>query len=111
MAYSESLAVRIRRSVGDRPDLTERKMFGGLAFMLSGNMFCGVLKDDLMVRVGPERFDAALGAPGARPMDFTGRPMRGMLFVEGAAIESDEQLQGWLEKTLEFARSLQPKKQ
>ena len=110
MVYSESLAVRIRKDVGERPDVTERKMFGGLAFMLNGNMFCGVLKDDLMVRVGAERFDDALGAPGARPMDFTGRPMRGMLFVDGAAIESDEQLHGWLEQTLEFASSLPPKK-
>ena len=60
MAYDEALADLIRRALGPRPDVSERKMFGGLAFLLDGKMFCGIVKDDLMVRVGPERYDAAL---------------------------------------------------
>ena len=73
MAYNEKLAERIRAIVGERPDLTERKMFGGLAFMLNGNMFCGITRDDLMVRVGPDRFEEALASPGAR-LDGLHRP-------------------------------------
>ena len=81
MAYNEELAERIRAIVGERPDLTERKMFGGLAFMLNGNMFCGITRDDLMVRVGPDALRGGAASPGARLMDFTGRPMKGMAFV------------------------------
>jgi len=109
MAYNEKLADRIRALVGDRPDLTERKMFGGLAFMLNGNMFCGIIRDDLMVRVGPDRFDDALAAPGARPMDFTGRPMKGMAFIGPAGYATDGQLRSWVEQTLDYARSLPAK--
>jgi TfoX/Sxy family transcriptional regulator of competence genes len=109
VAYNENLADRIRAIVGDGTGLSERKMFGGIAFMLNGNMFCGITRDDLMVRVGPERFDEALGAPGARPMDFTGRPMKGMAFVGSEGYATDEQLRGWVEHTLEFARSLPAK--
>jgi len=110
MAYNEKLAERVRAIVGDRPDLTERKMFGGIAFMLNGNMFCGITRDDLMVRVGPESFAEALASPGARPMDFTGRPMKGMAFVGPEAYATDEQLRGWVGQTLEYVRSLPAKK-
>ena len=109
MAYNEKLADRIRSIVGDRPDLTERKMFGGIAFMLNGNMFCGITRDDLMVRVGPDRFEAALASPGARLMDFTGRPSKGMAFVGPEGYATDEQLRGWVEQTLDYARSLPAK--
>ena len=101
MAFNEQLAERIRHIVGDGPGLTERKMFGGMAFMLNGNMFCGITRDDLMLRVGPDRFEEALARPGARPMDFTGRPMKGMAFVGPQGYETDEQLRGWVEQTLE----------
>jgi len=110
MAFNEQLAERIRHIVGDGPGLTERKMFGGMAFMLNGNMFCGITRDDLMLRVGPDRFEEALARPGARPMDFTGRPMKGMAFVGPQGYETDEQLRGWVEQTLEYARSLSAKK-
>ena len=110
MAYNETLADRIRAIVGDGPGLTERKMFGGIAFMLNGNMFCGITRDDLVVRVGPDRFEEALASPGARPMDFTGRPSKGMVFVGPEGYATDEHLRGWVEQTLEFARTLPAKK-
>ncbi|TMB68218.1 MAG: TfoX/Sxy family protein [Chloroflexi bacterium] len=110
MAYNEQLAGRIRGILGDSPGLTERKMFGGIAFMLNGNMFCGITREDLMARVGPERFEEALASPGARPMDFAARPMKGMVFVAPEGYVSDEQLRGWVEQTLDFARSLPAKK-
>jgi TfoX/Sxy family transcriptional regulator of competence genes len=109
LAYNERLAERVRGIVSDGPELSERKMFGGLAFMLNGNMFCGITRDDLMVRVGPERFEQALNSPGARPMDFTGRPMKGMVFVGPEGYKDDPQLRGWVEQTLEYARSLPAK--
>ena len=87
MAYDQKLADRIRALVAGRPGVSEKAMFGGLAFLLDGRMFCGVNKDDLMVRAGPARHDEALAKPHARSMDFTGRPMKGYVFVgaEGAA--------------------------
>jgi TfoX/Sxy family transcriptional regulator of competence genes len=110
MAYNEALADRIRAIVGDGPGLSERKMFGGIAFMLYGNMFCGITRDDLMVRVGPDRFEEALTSPGARPMDFTGRPMKGMVFVGPKGYATEEELRGWVEQTLDYARSLPAKR-
>jgi len=110
MAYNEKLADRIRAIVGDRPDLTERKMFGGIAFMLNGNMFCGITRDDLMARVGPESFEEALSRPAARPMDFSGRPMKGMVFVGPQGYSTDDQLRAWVEQTLDYTRSLPVKK-
>jgi TfoX/Sxy family transcriptional regulator of competence genes len=77
MAYDEQLAERIRRAIGPRPDVTEKKMFGGVAFLQRGKMFCGLATEDLMVRIGPERCEAALTEAHVRPMDFTGRPMNG----------------------------------
>ena len=110
MPYNEQLADRIRTIVGDGTGLAERKMFGGIAFMLNGNMFCGITRDDLMARVRPERFEEALSRPGARPMDFAARPMKGMVFVAPEGYATDEQLRGWVEQTLDFVRSLPPKK-
>ncbi|MCU1252339.1 MAG: methyltransferase [Edaphobacter sp.] len=78
MAYDLLLQGRIQRAVADREDVSEKKMFGGVAFLLDGKMFCGIVKDDLMVRVGPERHVKALSEPHVRPMDFSGRPMKGM---------------------------------
>ena len=75
MAYDEGLATRVREVLGDQPELVEKKMFGGLAFLLNGNMACGVRGEDLIVRVAAEAADAALGEPGTRPFDLTGRPM------------------------------------
>jgi TfoX/Sxy family transcriptional regulator of competence genes len=109
MAYSEELADRIRPLLADRGDMTERKMFGGLCFMLNGNMTCGVTGDDLMARVGADHTEAALAEPHTRPMDFTGRPMKNMVFVEPAGIESDEQLAGWVDACAGYALSLPAK--
>ena len=109
MAYDESLAQRIRDSMPKDPGITERKMFGGLAFMLGGNMFCGVVRDDLMVRVGPDAHDEALTLPGARPMDFTGRPMRGMVYVGPAGYGSDAAFARWVSQAFTFAESLPSK--
>jgi len=109
MAYDESLAGRIRSLLGERPDLTERKMFGGLAFMSGGNMFCGVVGSELMVRTGKEAFQESLLKPGARPMDFTGRPMTGMLFVGSPGIDGDDNLRSWVEQAYGYARTLPAK--
>ncbi len=109
MAYSESLARRIREVLKERSDVTERKMFGGLCIMVSGHMACGPLGDDLMVRVGPEDYEMALEQPHAREMDFTGRPMRGMVFVASEGLNSDENLQRWVERALSFVTTLPPK--
>jgi TfoX/Sxy family transcriptional regulator of competence genes len=81
VAYDEKLAARVRKLLGDRDDVQERPMFGGLTFMVAGHMCCGVNKDELIVRLGPDQVDAALARPGARPTDFTRRPMRGFVTV------------------------------
>jgi len=109
MAYDEELAERVRRALAGQPGLTEKKMFGGIAFMLRGNMSCGIVSDKLMVRVGPERYDEALAQPHAQPMDFTGRPMRGMLYVTPEGIRTDEALARWVRRGVEFAATLPPK--
>ena len=109
MAYDERLADRIRSALDGQAGLGERKMFGGLAFMVHGNMACGVEGDRLMLRVGPDLYEEALGRPHAAPMDFTGRPMKGFVFVEPAGTDTDAALQDWLEMGVRFARSLPPK--
>ena len=109
MAYNEELAARIRTSLEGHPGMTERKMFGGIAFMIHGNMCCGVINDDLMVRVGPDSHEASLALPHARPMDFAGRPMRGMVFVSPDGINDDGALLGWIDRGAMYAQSL-PKK-
>ena len=109
MAYDEVLAERVRRALTGRAGLSERKMFGGIAFMLQGNMCCGIVRNDLMVRVGPERHEEALAQPHARPMDFTGRPMRGMVYVTPEGCRTDEALKRWVEQGLNFAATLPAK--
>jgi TfoX/Sxy family transcriptional regulator of competence genes len=110
MAVSELLADRVRTLLTGEPGLSERKMFGGLCFMINGNMACGITgKNDLMLRVGPKAYEAALAEPDARPMDFTGRPMKGMVFVDAEACADAETMAAWLERTLAFARSLPAK--
>lgn len=111
MAYDENLAGRIRESLEHENRLTEKKMFGGLAFMKQDKMFCGIIKDELMVRV-PESFaDEALEQPFARPMDFTGKPMRGFVYVSQDGLKSKKQLDAWIKHGLAFvAQSPQKKK-
>ena len=86
MAFNERLAARTREALGDVRGVTEIRMFGGLCFTINGNMAVGVTGEDLMVRLSPEEADAGLARPGVRPMDFTGRPMRGFVFVGPEAV-------------------------
>lgn len=109
MAFDEGLAQRIRDHLDDRPDVSERRMFGGAAFMIGGNMCCGVVGDELMVRVGPDAYEDALALPHAREMDFTGKPLRGMLYVGTRGIEEDGDLAAWIDRGATFAAGL-PKK-
>ncbi|MDO8612139.1 MAG: TfoX/Sxy family protein [Dehalococcoidia bacterium] len=95
--------------MADKHSVVEKRMFGGIAFMLRGNMCCGIVRDDLMVRVGPERHEEALAQPHARPMDFTGRAMRGMVYVTPEGFRTDEGLKSWVEQGLGFAASLPAK--
>ena len=109
MPYDEGLAQRIREELEERPDLREKKMFGGLAFLLGGNMCVGVVGDELMVRVGPDAYEKDLARPHAREMDFTGRALRGMLYVGEQGIRSDRSLRAWIQRGVSFAGSLPPK--
>lgn len=109
MAYDEGLAQRIGESLGDHPALIEKKMFGGVGFMLHGNMACGVIGEDLIVRVGPEGYQAALARPHARAFDFSGRPMTGWVTVGPEGYEAGADLEAWLRQGVEFALSLPPK--
>jgi TfoX/Sxy family transcriptional regulator of competence genes len=106
MAYDEGLADRIRHALGSRPEVAEKKMFGGLAFLRRGKMFCGIVQDDLLVRVGPERYDAALAEAHVRPMDFTGRPMRGYVFVGRSGAKTDRAVKRWLDRAWAFVLTL-----
>lgn len=108
MAYGERLADRIRALLDDEPGVTERKMFGGLAFMVNGNMACGPVKRTLMVRVGSHGHETAL-ADGADEMTFTGRAMRGFVQVDVADLDDDATLAGWVDRGVRFAASLPPK--
>ena len=108
MAYDEALADRVRTLLAEEDGLSERKMFGGLAFMLHGNMACGIVKDELMLRLGPEGADAALDRPHVRQMDFTGRPMTGMVFVALAGLEGDS-LDELVKHAVAYARTFPPK--
>lgn len=108
MSYDEKLADRIRRALGPRDDVEERKMFGGLAFLRDGKMFCGIAKDDLMVRVGPDGYEEALEKPHVRPMDFTGRPMKGYVFVAPAGRRTDAALRAWVNLSASFVGTLPP---
>jgi hypothetical protein len=109
MAYDEGLATRVREVLGDQPELVEKKMFGGLAFLLHGNMACGVRGEDLIVRVAAEAGDAALREPGTRPFDLTGRPMKGWLLVDADGHAEDDDLRRWVDRGLAYANSLPPK--
>ena len=99
MSYDESIAERVRTVLAGRTDVIERKMFGGVAFLVRGNMCCGVVGADLVVRVGPEGHRAALEQPDAREMDFTGRPLKGLVYV----------VREWVDRGLGFVLSLQAK--
>ena len=109
MAYDETLADRIRDVLGPREGVTERKMFGGIAWMLGGNMACGVLGEDLLVRLGYDDADRARAEPNTRVFDMTGRPARGMVVVEGGSVTADADLARWIDAGADHAASLPPK--
>ena len=109
MAYDEGLAQRVREVLSGRPGLVERKMFGGIAFMVQGNMACGVMSDELIVRVGPEKYRVEKIKPHTREFDFTGRPMKGFVVVTSEGHSSDEALEEWVGRGVQFALSLPAK--
>jgi TfoX/Sxy family transcriptional regulator of competence genes len=106
MAYDEVLANRVRQALSRDGDFDERRMFGGLAFMVGGHMCCGVVGSELMVRVGPDAYARALAAPHARPMDFTGRPLTGMVYVAPPGFRSERALAAWVGRGRRFVGSL-----
>lgn len=109
MPYNELTAERIRRQLARNRQIVEKKMFGGLGFLLSGNMCVGVWKDSLIVRVGPDQYATCLAEPFAGEFDITGRPMRGWVMVAPAGFETPEQLVAWLDRALEFVSTLPEK--
>ncbi|HVQ59482.1 MAG TPA: TfoX/Sxy family protein [Solirubrobacterales bacterium] len=109
MVYSEELAERIRDAIEGRPGVVERKMFGGIAWMVNGNMACGTIGEDLMVRLEREDTEAAQAEEYVGPMEFTGRPMRGFITVDAAGIEDDASLGRWVDAGADLAESLPPK--
>ena len=109
MAFDEGLAQRVRVLLDGRSDVADKQRFGGLAFLIGGNMACGVSGDDLMVRVDREESERLLEEPGARRFDMTGRPMKGWLLVAPEATADDSDLERWVRRGEEFAASLPPK--
>jgi TfoX/Sxy family transcriptional regulator of competence genes len=109
MAYDEGLAQRTREILGERPGLVEKRMFGGIGFILHGNMACGVHGDALIVRTGSQRYEEALGRSYTRQFDITGRAMKGWVMVGSGGTESDQDLQEWVQHGIDFARTLPPK--
>jgi len=110
MAYDEGLAERLRDTLDQRPGVTERKMFGGLAFMVRGNMACGVIGEELIVRLPAEEGEAALEDDGVRPFGMPGkRPMTGFLLVGGEQLADDASLERWVERSVAYAGAMRPK--
>ena len=109
MAYDEGLAQRIRETLSDRNDVVEKKMFGGLCFMVRGHMSCGIVKDELMVRVGKDAYEESLTKPHAREIDFTGWAMKGMVYIAQDGLETDADLAAWVRRGTDNADSLPPK--
>ena len=109
MAYDEALAARIRDHLSGESGIAEKRMFGGIAFLLNGNMCCGVHGNEVIVRVDPESAATALREPHVRVFDLTGRPMKGWLLVGSPGVASNEQMRRWVGKGVEFAGSLPAK--
>lgn len=109
MPYSKSLAARVRHVLAGRGDIVEKRMFGGVAFLLHGNMLVGVWNDSLIVRLGPEEGESALSEPDVRPFDITGRPMKGWVMVEPDGLDTDAQLRDWIERAAIFVGTLPAK--
>lgn len=109
MAYDESVAKRVRDCLAEHGDITEKKMFGGIAFMHRGHMCCGVIDRRLMARVGPDAYADTLALPYVREMDFTGRPLTGFVYVDPAGFAGEADLHEWTARCLDFTNTLAPK--
>ena len=109
MAFSEALAGRIRQQLARRKNVEEKKMFGGVGFLLNGNMLVGVWRDSLIVRLGPDEADEALKEPHVKEFDITGRPMKGWVLVEPEGVQHDDQLKGWVQRAVKFVGKLPAK--
>jgi TfoX/Sxy family transcriptional regulator of competence genes len=108
VAYDADVAGRVRQALAGKEGIAEKKMFGGIAFLLDGNMLIGVVDDKLLVRAGPKQYDAALKRPHAGPMTLTGKPMRGFVTVEPAGFATGQDLRGWVSLALGYVRELPP---
>jgi TfoX/Sxy family transcriptional regulator of competence genes len=109
MAYDQDLASRIRFALGNIPGMTEKKMFGGVGFLINGNMACGVHGNDMIVRLEPDRYPDATKLANVKPFDMTGRPMKGWLMVEPAGVTTDLELDKWLRMAVDFVHTLPAK--
>ena len=109
MTYSQSLADRIRSVLGARKGVVEKQMFGGVGYLLNGNMLVGVWKTSLIARIGPERYAAALQQPHVREFDITGRPMKGWVLIEAEGVDDDVPLREWIERAIQFVAKLPAK--
>jgi TfoX/Sxy family transcriptional regulator of competence genes len=106
MAFNEALAERIRQALARRKNIEEKKMFGGIGFLLNGNMLVGVWKESLIARLGPEQGDEALLEPHVKVFDITGKPMKNWIMVEPEGIEDDDQLKDWIQRAMKFVGKL-----
>ena len=109
MAYDEQATQRVRNLINNQPGFVEKKMFGGVGFLLNGNMACGINKDALIVRVGPDNYSHAVMRPHARPFDITGRSMHGWVMVDTNGYANDADLADWVQTGVDFALTLPPK--
>lgn len=109
MAYDQNLANRVKAILKGRRSVTEQKMFGGLCFMVNGNMACGVEKNKLVVRVGPDDYEKLLKQKNVREMDFTGKPLKGFIYIQSKGLRRADYLKKWVDRGIQFAKSL-PKK-
>jgi hypothetical protein len=109
MAFNEALAARIRDTLAGQQGMTEKRMFGGIGFLLNGNMCCGVHKEELILRLSAEDADAALSNDEVRPFDITGRPMTGWVLVAPAGTKTDQRLRDWVDRAVAFTSLLAPK--
>ena len=106
MAYDKGLAQRVREVLEEEPGFDEKKMFGGLCFLLFGNMVCGIIMEDLIARVGTDQYEKTLKMPHTRKFDLTGKPLKGWVMVLAAALEDDDELNDWLQRAVSFVRTL-----
>ncbi len=109
MVYDEGLAQQIRDELSDRPGYSEKKMFGGLCFLVNGNMACGVTTNKVMLRIGKENYEEVMSKPHMTEMDFTGKPMRGMVYIDEEGSNDEDIVRKWVDYTYDYAFSLPPK--